>query len=85
MAVCLEKKIDPFQPPLQLFLNYLFQEFNKFPGRSSSSVNAIRSAASAIAIIGHTPAGRHPLVFRFMKAVFQVRPFSRSHITQDPD
>lgn len=55
-------------------------------GRSYSSMNTIRSAVSAIANIDNMPAGRHPLVCRFLKAVFQVRPtLSRSRITWDPD
>ena len=86
MSVCLGRKIDPFQPPLHFLLDYLLQEFNKVSGRSYSSMNSIRSAISAIASIEHMPIGRHPLVCRFMKAVFQIRPsFPRSRITWDPE
>ena len=86
ISVCLERKIDPFQPPLSFLLDYLLQEADRVQGRSYSSMNTIRSAISAVASIGHTPACRHPLVCRFMKAVFQIRPsFSRSRTTWDPD
>ncbi|KAK4318784.1 hypothetical protein Pmani_010207 [Petrolisthes manimaculis] len=39
-------------------------------GRGYSSMNIIRSAISAIANIDAKPAGQHPLICRFMKAVF---------------
>lgn len=86
MLFCIGRKIGPFQPPIGHLLEYLLQEFKKEKGRSYSSMNLIRSAISAIATIDNVPAGRHPLVCRFMKAVFQLRPsLSRSRITWDPD
>ena len=86
MSFCIGRKIGPFQPPIGLLLEYLLQEFKKEKGRSYSSMNLLRSAISAIATIDNVPAGRHPLVCRFMKAVFQLRPsLSRSRITWDPD
>lgn len=49
-------------------------------------MNTIRSAVSAIAKIGGQPAGQHPLVIRFMRAVFQERPaFSHCQCTWDPE
>ena len=82
----LERKIDPFQPPLSFLVDYLLQKFNRVQGRSYSSMNTTRSAVSTVASICHTPAGRHPLVCRFMKAAFQIQPsFSRSSNTWDPD
>lgn len=66
------------------FLEYLLSEFKK-EGRSYSTMNTIRSAISAIANISEHPAGQHPLVSRFMKAIFQDRPsFPRCHTTWDP-
>ena len=71
---------------LNFLLDYLLQELNKVQGRSYGSMNTVRSAISAIATIGHMPAGQHPLACRFMNAVFQMRPsFSRSRITWDPN
>lgn len=86
MSVCLEGQVDPFQPPLPFLLDYLLSEFNRIPERSYGCLNTTRSAISTIAYIDHLPAGQHPLVCRFMKAIFQVRPsLSRSRITWDPD
>ena len=49
-------------------------------------MNTIRSAISTVALIDGQPAGRHHLVSRFMKAVFQERPsFARLQSTWDPD
>lgn len=85
MHFCLRRETDPFQPPVGFFLDYLLNEFNRGVGRGYSSMNTIRSSISAIASIDGVPAGRHPLVCRFMRAVFQLRPsLSRSRITWDP-
>ena len=49
-------------------------------------MNTIRSAISSISYIDDKPAGKHPLVSRLMRAVFQQRPsFSRCQSTWDPD
>lgn len=49
-------------------------------------MNTIRSAISSIATLDDKPAGQHPLVKRFMKAVFQVKPaLQRLHCTWDPE
>ena len=77
--------MDPFQPSLNMLLDYLLSEFRKETGRSYSSMNTIRSAISAVASISGQPVGKHPLVIRFMKAVFQEKPsFPRYHTTWDP-
>lgn len=86
MSFCVSREIDPFQPSVNVFLDFLLQEFNRGKGRGYSTINSIRSAISAVAIIGGKPAGQHPLVSRFMKAVFQERPsLPRYHSTWDPD
>ena len=74
MPVCLSREVDPFRPSVSFLLDFLLQEFNKGKGRSYSTINSIRSAISAVAIVDGKPAGQHPLVCRFMKAVFQERP-----------
>lgn len=86
MSVCVSREIDPFLPPLKFLLEYLLLEFNKVKGRSYSTMNSIRCAISAIATIDDKPSGQHPLVRRFMKAVFQVRPsFPRCSSIWDPE
>lgn len=48
-------------------------------------MNTIRSAISAVATINDQPVGKHPLVTRFMKAVFQEKPsLPRNRTTWDP-
>ena len=86
MSLCVGREVNPFQPPINLLLDYLLQEFKKEEGRSYSSMNTIRSAISSIARIDDVPAGAHPLVTRFMRAVFQKRPsLPRYQTTWDPD
>ena len=86
MSFCVRREVNPFLPPITLLLDYLLQEFKKEVGRSYSSMNTIRSAISSIALIDGMPAGTHPLVRRFMRAVFQSRPsFPRYQTTWDPD
>lgn len=81
---CVNEKIDPFQPPVNLLLEFLLIEFKK--GRKYSTMNILRSSISAIANIDGKPAGQNRLVSRFMKAVFQERPaLPRYNITWDPD
>lgn len=71
---------------MSCLLDFLLQEFRRGTGRSYSSLNVIRSSISAIANIDSKPAGQHPLVCRFMKAVFLVRPsLPRNCTTWDPD
>ena len=49
-------------------------------------MNTLRSAISAIANIDDKPTGKHPLISRFLKAVFQEKPpLSRSLTTWDPE
>ena len=86
MSFCIRRKVDPFQPSINFLLDYLLQEFRKEKGRSYSSMNTIRSAISSISYIDDKPAGKHPLVSRLMRAVFQQRPsFSRCQSIWDPD
>ena len=49
-------------------------------------MNTLRSAILSVANIDSRPAGQHPLVRRFMKAIFQQRPaLPRYQTTWDPD
>ena len=73
LSFCLCRKIYLFQPSLTDFLDFLFSEFEKETGRTYSCINTMQSAISAVATINGQLSG-HPLVARFMKAVFQERP-----------
>ena len=73
-----------------MLLEFLLQQFESGKADSSglgySSMNTLRSAISSVANIDGRPAGQHPLVRRFMKAVFQQRPaLPRYQTTWDPD
>ena len=90
MSFCLRKQCDPFCPPVNILLEFLFDAFKTGGqhecGLGYSSINTIRSAVSAVATIDGMPAGQHPLVRRFLKAVYQQRPaLPRYSTTWDPD
>lgn len=70
---CRQGKIDPFQSNLNSVLNFLTDLFEK--GLSYSVINTARSSLSAIGLIQDGIAiGSHPLVVRFMKGVYNLRP-----------
>ena len=57
------------------FLLTLFKSgFKSKTGLGYSGINTARSALSALVLIDGKPAGQHPLVCRFLKAVFNERP-----------
>ena len=90
MLFCDGRKIDPFHPSLNETLEFLLGEFEgtngKVRGLGYSAINSIRSAISAIATIDKVPAGQHPGVCQFMKAVFRKRPaLPKYKNTWDPD
>jgi len=63
-------------PTVGLLLNYLWDLYSQ--GRVYGSIGVHRSALSSLSQPGITPAlGAHPLVSRFMKAVFLSRPPAR--------
>jgi hypothetical protein len=70
---CKANGLDIFKPGLEKaidFLSYLFQE-----GLSYSGVNTARSALSTIlGLEDGFKFGEHPLVCRFMKGVFELKP-----------
>ena len=70
---CGKQQIDPVRPTLTMILDFLTELYEQ--GQQYSSLNTARSAlSSVIALSGEVPAGRHPLVCRFLKGVFQERP-----------
>ena len=71
-------------------LDFLLRLFHHGKGDSSglgySALGTARSAISSVATIDGHPAGQHPLVRRFMRAVFLQRPaLPRYRSTWDPD
>lgn len=86
VSFCLCRKMDPFSSSLSFLLDFLLLKFKKEKGCSYSSMNTIWSTISAVACIDDQPAGRHLLVNRFMRAVFQKKPsLAWHHTTRDPE
>lgn len=70
---CSKWQIDLISPSVAEGINFLSELYNT--GLSYSSINTARSAMTAIIQLpSNTPFGRHPLVSRFMKGVFNSRP-----------
>ena len=63
-------------------INFLAEVFDK--GLGYSALNTARSAIATFLWIDGKPAGEHPLVCRFMKGVFNIRPaLPRYEVTWD--
>ena len=65
------QSIDPLQPSINDVLSFL--TFLVDSELSYSALNTARSALSAC-VLNHESVGSHPLVKRFMKGVFELRP-----------
>ena len=75
---CGGKGINPISPSLGNILNFMAAEYGS--GRGYRSLNCYRSALSSVlAPIDGFDVGRHPLVCRLMKGVFQQRPPKPKH------
>ena len=70
---CCKWKIDPVSPPIASGVNFLAELYNQ--GLSYSALNTARSALSSIiSLQGNLSFGNHPLVSRFLKGIFTIRP-----------
>ena len=80
-----EQGCDAHAPPLEKVLDYLTSLCAK--GLGYSVINTARSALSAMAITdSDQPVGKHLLVIRLFKGVFQSRPaLPRCSVTWDTD
>ena len=90
MPFCSGKESDPFPPSVGLLLDSLLRGFGSggsdLSGLSYWSVTVFSSAIASVALIDGLPAGRHPLVCRFMRAVCYKKPaFPRYQSVWDPD
>ena len=75
---------DSFTPTIKQVLLFMTAEFNR--GASYSKLNTIRSALSTYIFIDGLQLGNIPLVKRFMKGVFQLRPaLPRNSVTWNPE
>ena len=70
---CSQRDIDPIFPPVAAGINFLGELFHQ--GIGYSALNTARSALSSIiSLPSNTTFGTHPLVCRFIKGVFELRP-----------
>ncbi|KAK3889264.1 hypothetical protein Pcinc_006829 [Petrolisthes cinctipes] len=76
---CNRGDFDPLNPTLSDVINFLSETFHRVVGYEC--VNTARGALSSLGIVvGGCRAGNHPLVNRFMKEVFNLRPSKPSTI-----
>ncbi|CAG2254245.1 unnamed protein product [Mytilus edulis] len=78
-SYCRERKISEVQISINIVLDYLTILFEN--GLGYSSINTARSALSALGlVIDNVLVGAHPLVVRFMKGVYNLRPTKSKNI-----
>lgn len=79
MAFTSRGDIDPIQPPVNKVLDFLTELYDN--GLGYSAINTARSALSTIITLldENMTIGSHPLIQRFIKAVFQTRPVLPRH------
>ena len=69
----MEKKFNPFSPTVPQVLEFLNDYFKT--GVGYSALNTARSALSSIITLpGNVTIGEHPLVKRFMRGIFNIKP-----------
>lgn len=70
---CDRRNINPLSPTVDCVINFLTESFHRRVGYES--LNTARGALSSLGIVlDGCRAGNHPLVIRFMKGVFNIRP-----------
>lgn len=73
IAFCNKRNINHIQPNLSEVLDYLTFLYDS--GLQFSAINTARSALSSfVTLDGEISLGKHPLITRFSRAVFQTRP-----------
>ena len=77
---CRERYTDPIQATTEMGIEFLTEYFKT--GVGYSSVNSARSALSSIIKpVCNVPFGKSPLVCRFLKGVFNIRPALPRYVT----
>ena len=72
-AFCNEHKLDTFAPGIENAIEFLVSLYNS--GLGYSAINTARSALSTVLILQNgRKFGEHPLVCRYMRGIFQLRP-----------
>ena len=79
---CSSRCVNPFKPPVPTGLAFLSSLNHK--GCSYSQINTARSALSALILSDHLTWGSLPIVKRFMKGIYELKPtFPRYHMIWD--
>ena len=75
---CIQKGIDIISPSLAEAMGFLTALFER--NLSYSSINTARSALSSfLQLQSPTPFGQQPIVKRFMKGIYELRPYFPKH------
>ena len=70
---CAEREINPYNPPLNIVLDFLVHRHNQ--DLEYTTINTARNAISAIILPqGTTTIGSHPIISRFMKGIYRSKP-----------
>ena len=69
--------MNVYQPSVEQVVEFLTQLFQT--GLGYSAINTARSALSSIVTFGHAPLGEHPMIKRFLKGIFELRPSLPKH------
>ena len=70
---CFGNNVSVFEPGIGKVIEFLTELFHT--GIGYSAINTARSALSSIILLpGGRPVGEHPLICRFLKGVFELRP-----------
>ena len=69
---CEEHKVDKFKPETGNAIEFLVSLYDT--GLGYSAINMARSALSTVVTVDNVKFGEHPLVGRYMRGVFQLRP-----------
>ncbi|XP_038065690.1 uncharacterized protein LOC119735825 [Patiria miniata] len=73
LRFCRQGQVDPICPPVNTVLDFLAELYHS--GLGYSALNTARSALSATVVTNNsTTVGNHPLICRFLRGVFQLRP-----------
>ncbi|CAB4015537.1 Gag-Pro-Pol poly [Paramuricea clavata] len=73
LRFCAERKINPYNPPLNIVLDFLVHLHNQ--DLKYTTINAARSAISAIILPqGTTTIGSHPITSRLMNGICRSKP-----------
>jgi len=84
ISFCTRNKTPLYAPSVGNVLDYLTELFHA--GLGYSAINTARSSLSSFISIDNKPVGEHPLVVRYFKGVFNLRPtIPKTTTTWNPD